>query len=74
MLPFRIFVFFLHLCAFFVRRKSDALILVEKVKLTKLPMACLIASTTHQDKEWSIHCVFYFAHTLQLYLKVLKSE
>jgi Na+/citrate or Na+/malate symporter len=28
--------------------------LVEKVKLTKLPMACLIASTTHQDKEWSI--------------------
>jgi hypothetical protein len=27
---------------------------VEKVKLTKLPMACLIASTTHQDKEWSI--------------------
>jgi hypothetical protein len=26
--------------------------LVEKVKLTKL--ACLIASTTHQDKEWSI--------------------
>jgi hypothetical protein len=25
--------------------------LVEKVKLTKLPMACLIASTTHQDKE-----------------------
>jgi hypothetical protein len=26
---------------------------VEKVKLTKLPMACLIASATHQDKEWS---------------------
>jgi hypothetical protein len=25
--------------------------LVEKVKVTKLPMAYLIASTTHQDKE-----------------------
>jgi hypothetical protein len=32
--------------------------LVEKVKLTKLPMACLIASTTHQDKEWSIYAIF----------------
>jgi hypothetical protein len=28
--------------------------LVEKVKLTKLPRACLIASTAHQNKEWSI--------------------
>jgi hypothetical protein len=34
--------------------------LVEKVKLTKLPMACLIASTTHQDKEWSNGCFLKF--------------
>jgi hypothetical protein len=32
---------------------------VEKVKLTKLPMACLIASTTHQDKEWSINTIIF---------------
>jgi hypothetical protein len=35
---------------------------VEKVKLTKLPMACLTASTTHQDKEWSIHTRNYKKH------------
>jgi hypothetical protein len=32
---------------------------VEKVKVTKLPIACLIASTTHQDKEYyAVHDCF----------------
>jgi hypothetical protein len=47
---------------------------VEKVKLTKLPTACLIASTTHQDKEWSILLIIIIRHEREDFVQFLFSK